>query len=212
MNYLINFFQVFHQSTNFEVCIKATEKSLREVKIWSKLSHKNIVDFQTAWFEYHENEFGFGLLTLYIQMELCDYSLKYAMMKLDEELNVHTQFLTPIGVFIRSQSIFQILQGINYLHSHDIPIIHRDLKLSNIVIKILPETFNVKICDFGLSTSHERKFINEEVVSQTHTECIGTLGIMAPEVVKEGGKYNEKSDIYCFGTMIFKIFNVEDYR
>ena len=37
--------------------------------------------------------------------------------------------------------------GMNYLHRHEPPILHRDLKSANI---LLDESYNVKICDFGL--------------------------------------------------------------
>lgn len=50
-------------------------------------------------------------------------------------------------------SIIQVAEGVacgmNYLHSHEpFPILHRDLKSANL---LLDESFNVKICDFGLA-------------------------------------------------------------
>ncbi len=141
-------------------------------------------------------------------MEICDYNLRETLEIIDRELVKSSQtLLFPIEVFIRSQFLLQILEGMNYLHSKDIPIIHRDLKLSNIVIKICQDGVFLKICDFGLSTNHERRLDNGETVSQSHSQNTGTPGYMAPEVEK-GRKYNETSDIHCIGSIIVKMFNI----
>ncbi len=64
----------------------------------------------------------------------------------------------------------QIVLGVQYIHSKNI--IHRDLKLENILIDNLGV---VKICDFGVSKAIE--------VGVPNTECCGTPAYMAPEVV-----------------------------
>jgi serine/threonine protein kinase len=64
----------------------------------------------------------------------------------------------------------------NYLHRHDPPIIHRDLKSANLLVD---DTFNVKICDFGLARL--KAFTN------TMTGSCGTTQWMAPEVSDKGG-------------------------
>lgn len=48
----------------------------------------------------------------------------------------------------------QILNGLNYLHNHDPPIIHRDLKCDNIFIN--GNQGEVKIGDLGLATVMEQ--------------------------------------------------------
>lgn len=65
----------------------------------------------------------------------------------------------------------QIVLGIQYIHSKNI--IHRDIKLENILIDNLGV---VKICDFGVSKLLENK-------DSKATECCGTPSYMAPEVV-----------------------------
>lgn len=52
----------------------------------------------------------------------------------------------PVGIMRRV--LEGTCRGLVYLHRHSPPIIHRDLKSANL---LLDETFNVKICDFGLA-------------------------------------------------------------
>ncbi len=71
--------------------------------------------------------------------------------------------------------IFQIIQGVKYLHN--LGIVHRDLKLENIMMSNMTDSAIPKIVDFGLS-----KIIGP---NETATEPFGTLGYVAPEVLKK---------------------------
>ena len=84
-------------------------------------------------------------------------------------------------------------KGITYLHNHKPAIIHRDLKSANI---LLDESFNVKICDFGLA-----KLLD---YSGTMTANVGTIQWMAPEVLR-GHQYTEKADIYSIGIITWEV-------
>ncbi|KAI3841587.1 hypothetical protein MKX03_015502 [Papaver bracteatum] len=79
----------------------------------------------------------------------------------------------------------KILQGLNYLHTHDPPIIHRDLKF--------------KIGDLGLATI---------MLKPTAQSILGTPEFMALEFYDE--EYNEDFfDIYSFGMCILEMVTVE---
>nr|XP_011468629.1 PREDICTED: serine/threonine-protein kinase WNK8-like [Fragaria vesca subsp. vesca] len=85
----------------------------------------------------------------------------------------------------------QILKGLSYLHSHDPPIVHRDLKCDNVFIN----GFNgeVKIGDFGFALVMHGQ-------GSTEHEVIGTPEFIAPEMYEEN--YNELVDIYSFGSQV----------
>lgn len=75
-------------------------------------------------------------------------------------------------------------RGLVYLHSHQPPIIHRDLKSANL---LLDDSFNVKICDFGLARLRD--------YTAAMTANVGTVQWMAPEILS-GQAYSEAADIY----------------
>ncbi|KAK7361671.1 hypothetical protein VNO77_03745 [Canavalia gladiata] len=102
----------------------------------------------------------------------------------------------PLSWEIRHKIILGIAEGMAYLHEEShVRIIHRDIKLSNI---LLEEDFTPKIADFGLA----RLFPEDK--SHISTAIAGTLGYMAPEYVV-CGKLSEKADVYSFGVLVVEI-------
>ncbi|KAJ7951680.1 protein kinase family protein [Quillaja saponaria] len=97
----------------------------------------------------------------------------------------------------RLQIAVDAAYGIDYLHNGcKPPIIHRDLKTSNI---LLNENMQAKIADFGLS----RAFGNDK---DTHVSTCpaGTPGYLDPEFY-EPGCPNRKSDVYSFGIILLEL-------
>lgn len=86
----------------------------------------------------------------------------------------------------------QILEALNYLHTRDPPIIHRDLKCSNIFID--GKTSTILIGDLGLSKRRQSEQMS----------IAGTPEFMAPEIFASG-VYDEKVDIYAFGMCILEL-------
>ena len=93
--------------------------------------------------------------------------------------------------------ILQILDALIYIHEQDM--IHRDMKPSNI---FLDKDFKVKLGDFGLATTKDKKELNfEETKSaskesvkdhfRTLSKGVGTPLYSSPEQ-QVAGKYNEK--------------------
>ncbi|XP_020245843.1 probable serine/threonine-protein kinase WNK2 isoform X2 [Asparagus officinalis] len=91
----------------------------------------------------------------------------------------------------------QILSGLLYLHSHDPPVIHRDLKCDNIFVN--GNQGEVKIGDLGLAA----------ILRHAHSahSVIGTPEFMAPELYEE--EYNELVDIYAFGMCLLELVTFE---
>ena len=81
----------------------------------------------------------------------------------------------------------EVALGMNWLHNAKPPIIHRDLKLTNV---LLDANLTAKICDFGLSQEKYSPFLRDP-----STGAKGTPLWMAPEVLRLE-PFNEKCDIY----------------
>jgi serine/threonine protein kinase len=96
-------------------------------------------------------------------MEMCSKNLR-DIIELTEKIS-DERFKT-FEYFISGELFRELIECVNYLHS--IPIIHRDLKLENILISDGINGRFLKLCDFGLAKIHEKSF---------HTNAQGTLGL-----------------------------------
>jgi hypothetical protein len=98
----------------------------------------------------------------------------------------------------------EVAKGIHYLHSLQPPILHRDIKSSNVLVA-LDEHGNpkkVKLCDFGVS-----KMLAGTLVART---IVGTPGWIAPEVEKSNQNgYTEKADVWSYGMFLFELLTLE---
>ena len=94
------------------------------------------------------------------------------------------------------QYIFkQLISGLKFIHSKGI--IHRDIKLDNILIDL---NNNIKICDFGVSKNYKK---NEKLNDQ----C-GTPAYIAPEILNNNnGYYGPPVDIWSSGVVLYAMLS-----
>ena len=94
----------------------------------------------------------------------------------------------------------QLCDVLGYLHRQKPPIIYRDMKPSNVMLK---SDGTVTLIDFG--TAREFK----ERSSRDDTVCLGTPGYAAPEQWGGSGQTDARTDIYCLGVMMFQLLTGE---
>ncbi|XP_042379746.1 serine/threonine-protein kinase CLA4-like isoform X3 [Zingiber officinale] len=87
-----------------------------------------------------------------------------------------------------------IAKGMNYLHRCNPPIVHRDLKSSNLLVD---KNWTVKVGDFGLSRLKHETYL-------TTKSGKGTPQWMAPEVLRNEPS-DEKSDVYGYGVILWEL-------
>ena len=176
--------------------IKDIEKFQNEVNIMSKCDHPNIVKLQ----EIYENGSKYELI-----MEECIGGTLFTrlMDKIDDERETFSEKEAAI--------IFkQIISAIHYCHDQNI--VHRDLKMENVLFVEKGKGLDIKIIDFGLSQYAQYHLVNlMEIISSEKAKTInmnisvGTPHYIAPEVIN--GKYNQKCDIWSAGVILYAILS-----
>jgi serine/threonine protein kinase len=104
---------------------------------------------------------------------------------------IHTRDGGPLDPTKRTIIALGIAYAMEYVHSQKM--LHRDLKSLNI---LLDADDYPKVCDFGMS--------REIAADGKMTGGVGTVQWMAPEVLNSA-PYDERSDVYSFGIMLWEI-------
>jgi serine/threonine-protein kinase len=86
----------------------------------------------------------------------------------------------------------QLCDALHYLHSQPKPIIYRDMKPANVMVK--PDG-DVKLIDFGIARTYKERNLSDTV-------ALGTQGYAPPEQFG-GGQTDPRSDIYALGTTLY---------
>lgn len=203
-NLLINDFEIF-----------------KEIQLFSKLNHKNIVRYYTSWIDVdpesiynylHNNKdidddkdlsLTIKNPILFIQMELCDFTLKNYIdnKNINKNINNNINKLENNSIDIRINYFKQIVEGLKYLHDNFI--IHRDIKPSNILFL----DNNIKICDFGLAKKINNQNLDNKNLDNSYSTEIGSNFYRAPEI--DNHHYNNKIDIYSLGIILIELLLVD---
>jgi serine/threonine protein kinase len=105
-----------------------------------------------------------------------------------------------LGISTRLDIAIDIAHALTYLHLYaDRPIIHRDIKSSNI---LLTDKYRAKVADFGFSRVGPSMDAGATHVS---TQVKGTAGYLDPEYLNSY-QLHTKSDVYSFGILLIEIF------
>ncbi|KAI3902165.1 hypothetical protein MKW92_026872 [Papaver armeniacum] len=148
----------------------------KEISIMQRLRHPNVLLFMGAVYSPER----LAIVTEFLPRG----SLFKTLHKSKEALDIRR----------RLRMALDVVRGMNYLHHRNPPIVHRDLKSSNLLVD---KNWTVKVGDFGLSKWKHATFI-------TGRSGRGTPQWMAPEVLRNEPS-DEKSDVFSFGVILWEI-------
>ncbi|XP_004941146.1 BMP-2-inducible protein kinase isoform X2 [Gallus gallus] len=166
----------------------------REITIMKELSgHKNIVSYLDC----AVNCISDNVWEVLILMEYC---------RAGQVVNQMNQRLQTGFTESEVMRIFcDTCEAVARLHQCKTPIVHRDLKVENI---LLNDSGNYVLCDFGSATN---KFLNPQKdgvnVVEEEIKKYTTLSYRAPEMINlYGGKsITTKADIWALGCLLYKL-------
>ncbi|XP_041059035.1 serine/threonine-protein kinase 33-like [Carcharodon carcharias] len=156
----------------------------REIAILKMVNHEHIIKLA----EVYETT-----KKVYLVIEFC-------------ELGELKGILEEKGNFSESETkqiISSLASAIFYLHKNDI--IHRDLKLENILVKSNDDAddngmkLNIKVTDFGLSVLKDGAGVGSESMLQ---DACGTPLYMAPEIINNYD-YSQQCDLWSIGIIMY---------
>ena len=81
--------------------------------------------------------------------------------------------------------------------------VHRDLKLENILITAGSDPLDIQVTDFGLAHKKQKGFAGEE--DRTLDGTCGTLLYMAPEVLENKLTYSDHCDVWSLGVILYEL-------
>ena len=122
------------------------------------------------------------------------------MERMQESLTSLVEKYPNIPMCVKLSMLLDVSRGLWYLHSHNPPIVHRDLSPNNI---LLTSQFVAKISDLGVA-----KVIRADS-KKTKTRAPGTVDFMGPEALVEIPEYGPPLDVFSYGGVILHVVNQE---
>lgn len=166
----------------------------REIQIASSLNgHKNIIGFVDSLI----NSCGNGVYEI---LMLMNFYKGHVLQQMNDKINQGFSQHRVLKIFC------DICEGVSRLHHCQTPIIHRDLKVENILVSNDGE--NYILCDFGSATA---KMLNPQKhpVAQIEDEInkYTTLAYRAPEMIDlySGKTITTAADIWALGCLLYKL-------
>ena len=174
--------QARYQAADFDL---VQQEFLRECEILYSLIHPHIVEFVGVFDVRGEKA---------LVMELLHETLRdYLVKKKKQDGGLEEKEACRITS--------EIIDGLNYLHSLEPPVFHRNLTDQNV---LLTETGQVKISDLGQVT-----YLPTDLGYLT-TVAPGCIPYMPPEVLGKEPRYTEKMDTFSLGVLMLQMVTCLD--
>ena len=160
--------------------------SLREINILSQLTHHpNIINLR-------EVVVGYKKDSVFLAFEFCEADLAVIV----DYMNRRKAEVPYLNLAEIKSLMIQLLKAVSHLHENDL--LHRDLKLSNL---LLNEQGSLKLADFGLA-----RRIGYPL--QMYTPKVVTLWYRSPEILlRHPEGYSKPADAWAVGCILAELLN-----
>lgn len=207
-------FRVFHPLDNQYYAIKQIrvaednlENALKEIRILASISHPHIIRYCHSWIsttpcqEDYSSDEEESSDTMVVRNNSSQYFFNIQMEYCVSTLKRYMTERTCFDLSVCSTIVYQIIQGLSFLHSNSI--VHRDLKPDNVLISSF-DPFHVKITDFGLAKKTYHPDRSGAVIDHDASCYMGSFLYSAPEQLYQK-VYSYASDVYSLGIIMFEL-------
>ncbi|CAN6294102.1 unnamed protein product, partial [Urochloa humidicola] len=164
--------------------------AIREIMLLREINHENVVKLVNV----HINHAD---MSLYLAFDYAEHDLYEIIRHHREKLN------SPINPYTVKSLLWQLLNGLNYLHSNWI--IHRDLKPSNILVMGEGEEHGIiKIADFGLARIYQAP-----LKALCDNGVVVTIWYRAPELLLGAKHYTSAVDMWAVGCIFAELLTLK---
>ncbi|GMM48421.1 cyclin-dependent serine/threonine protein kinase [Pichia kluyveri] len=161
-----------------------SQSAIREMSLCKEINHQNISTLKEIILE---NK------SIYMVFEFAEYDLLQII-----HYHSHPE-IKPINKSSLKSIMFQILQGLTFLHENWI--LHRDLKPANIMVT---QNGVIKIGDLGLA----RRFNNQLQTLYTGDKVVVTIWYRAPELLLGARHYTPAVDLWAVGCILAELLSL----
>ena len=151
----------------------------RECQLLEQVDHPHVLDFRGAFYDKTTDE-------PVLVMERMRENLREFLERNRNDLSQQRQLVICL----------EIARGLRFLHTHNPPIVHRDLTDKNVM---LGKDGLVKIGDLGQSR------LKANNADYFNTAQPGAIPFMPPEAMQKESRYNEKLDIFSVGVLMLEV-------
>lgn len=167
--------------------------AIREIMLLREISHENVVKLANV----HINHAD---MSLYLAFDYAEHDLYEIIRHHRDKVNQANQSINPYTV---KSLLWQLLNGLNYLHSNWI--VHRDLKPSNILVMGDGEEQGVvKIADFGLARIYQAP-----LKPLSDNGVVVTIWYRAPELLLGAKHYTSAVDMWAVGCIFAELLTLK---
>ena len=174
--------------------LEQSSKLFNDLKKVTKQKSEYLVNLENVWIEKEK--------MICVQMKYYEFSLLDVMVAKTQAFDrKFFRQMCSVEFYITLEIYRQIVEGVNYLHSLKPPIIHRNLKPTNIFIDYTKETKNfVKISDFCFS-----KFNDWDMSTENELKIKSSYSM---NDVINGKKFGFKTDIFSLAVIAEELFEI----